>query len=278
MVSDNDNVDGFVELAIEIISNPPEGVDLTLVGGQAVIYWTLLYYELYPECFTEENMAATQDVDYVVGAMADCQRCHEHWGGELQVVKSEDMTPELGVITIPVPGEDTPLQIDLLGSLIKLERAEIKKLRVPFGESTDFYVLSEWGVLLNRLHNTLGLKKYQGSQGIAQLLNAVDIFRASIIHLAATDRPEEARNRVRLLLGLAKSKDGMNLLVYHGVNLLSAIPEDVGFLDARFYKSSFLPEWRRIVGKQERLIDDAERRGNISAEVAVTLRERLVKI
>ncbi len=271
-------MDGFVELAIEIISNPPEGVDLTLVGGQAVAYWTLLYSDLYPECFTEENMAPTQDVDYVVGAMQDCQRCHEHWGGELQTAKPDDMTPELGIITIPVPGSDRRLQIDLLGSLIKLERAEINKLRVSFGGSGEFYVLSEWGVLLNRLHNTLELKKYQGSQGLAQLRNALDICRASIIHLANTDRQKEAQERTRLLMGLAKSGIGVKCLVNHGVNLLSAIPADVGFLDDRFRERSFLPEWERIVAKQERLVGDAERRGNISGEAAATLRKKLVKI
>src|SRR5690348_8920995 len=101
----------------EILNDPPPDVDLTLVGGQALIYWTLSYQESFPQLFPDEVISSTFDIDFVVRFKIACHQCAEHWKGKLILPGQDDHTPELGKILIEGDDGEDALQIDLLPDL-----------------------------------------------------------------------------------------------------------------------------------------------------------------
>ena len=146
-----------------------------------MIYWTTIYYEKYPALFSVGTIGSTYDIDFVVSMRESCKACHDHWGGKLLTPKADDPTPELGILLFNEDSIDQ-LEVDLLGSLIRLTKRDINKLRNPIAEDdpklASMYVLTEWAVLLNRVYNTISLQKYRDDEALPQntllLINSID--------------------------------------------------------------------------------------------------------
>lgn len=246
----------------EILKNPPPGVDLTLVGGQALIYWTLSYSERYPDLFPDSVISSTFDIDFVVQLKESCKKCVEHWGGKLNEPGYSDATPEMGVILIET--DEGPIRIDLLPDLLRIPKQEIPKLRDPIGDHEaydDMYVLSEWGTLLNRVHNTVGMKRYRRPEALTQLDNAIAIFSAYIRWLLDEGEVSEAQSRISGLVKLAlDSRTGIFLFIELGVDLLSPIPRGHRQFEPAFREHVLDKLIAQVRAKRERLLADKYRR------------------
>ncbi|MBL4826173.1 MAG: hypothetical protein JKY66_00405 [Spongiibacteraceae bacterium] len=249
---------------IDLLTNPPPGVDLTLVGGQAMIYWTLIYCDKYPRLFPEEAVGSTYDVDFIVKMRGSCKTCHDHWGGTLHTPAADDPTPELGVIVFN-EGTDKEIHVDLLGSLIRLDRQQIEKMRNPIDPSNPLYdsmfVLTEWAVLLNRVYNTIALSRYQHEEAFVQVRNAIAIHHAYILWLLDKGDTASAQSQCNLLLNFAKtSQYGIPLYLKFNLDLLEAIPIDDKRFVEPFCSKALTPLLAEICEKRHRLRHDSERR------------------
>ncbi|MEE8058813.1 MAG: hypothetical protein V3T17_13425 [Pseudomonadales bacterium] len=254
---------------IDLLANPPPGVDLTLVGGQAMIYWTLIYYDKYPQLFPENAVGSTYDVDFIVQMRESCEKCKDHWGGTLYTPAPDNSTPELGVIIFN-EGTDAEIQVDLLGSLIRLDRQQIEKMRSPIDPDnplySSMYVLTEWAVLLNRVYNTVLLSRYQQEEAFVQVRNATAIHHAYILWLLDRDERSLAQSQCHRLLELAKSSQfGMPLYLKFNLDLLNAMPiEDNRFAES-FCSKALKPMIDEIQQKRQRLKEDRVRRAKEKA-------------
>lgn len=209
-----------LDILISLIENPPEGVDMTIIGGTALAYWVDQYIELYPECF-ENRIAATQDIDLIVRHTDDAKKCHEAWGGKLQTPDIDHHTPELAILTLGSATET--VRIDFLTRVHGLKQNEHIKDRTDLGNG--FHLLSEFIVLLNRIQNVISLNR-TGENSIDQLKNAVSVVHAGV---KARIEAEEYKSACRLMsavLKLATRSTGRRLYAYHDVDLLSVVETD----------------------------------------------------
>lgn len=147
-----------------LLSDPPPNVDLTMVGGQALVYWTLVYQTRYSKLFPDEVISSTTDVGFVVQLKEACQKCHDYWGGKLYS-PGWNATPEYGYLVIgDEDGDAGTLRVDLMKYIFRLDKHEIRKHRVLVGQDDrykDMYVLTELRTLLNRVYNAVSLPKYE---------------------------------------------------------------------------------------------------------------------
>jgi hypothetical protein len=257
--------------ADQIITNPPPGVDLTLVGGQALAFWTQLGVQRYPHLFPDDIISSTYDIDFVVGLKTACKICHEHWGGELFEVNSmDDHTPELGIINIK--DGDNIIAIDLLDGLLSMDYSEICKYRVSLGSSEsifkDMYILTEWGVLLNRVYNSCSsIRRYRNPEAIKQLRNAVAINAAYIQSKLDHNDIKAAQKQCNKLLMLACNKAGLAIFLDCGVDLLDALPGSFeGFISVEKGLNSLIAKVNarrevRLVEREKRRLSKSRKRG-----------------
>lgn len=249
----------------DILGNPPPGVDLTLVGGQALVYWTNVYLPLYPKAFPPDAVAHTSDIDFVVQMRSACEECYRHWGGRLDVPGKDNHTPELGRLVVN-EGTNKQIYIDFLDSLFRIERPEINRLRAEThsedGRFKEFYILSEWGVLLNRINNTIANSRYRSPQGLKQLKNAVLVHWCRISDLLDAGDVAKAQSETsRLLKKALDSRTGMRIYLDHGIDLLRAAPIDDRRFHRIFIEKGLNPTIKAIEDKRERLTMDRGRRG-----------------
>ena len=80
-----------------LLSDPPPDVDLTLVGGGALILWITFYIQHYPHNFDHNRIPGTKDIDFIA-LKEDVYKCHEHWGGKLNVPGFNHATPEIAIL------------------------------------------------------------------------------------------------------------------------------------------------------------------------------------
>jgi hypothetical protein len=251
---------------IDLLTNPPPGVDLTLVGGQAMIYWTLIYYEKYPQLFPEGAVGSSYDVDFIVTMRESCKACCDYWGGTLRTPAPDDPTPELGVIVFN-EGTKEEIQVDLLGSLIRLDRQQIENMRSPIDPGNPLYdsmfVLTEWAVLLNRVYNTTCLSRYQHEEALVQVRNAIAIHHAYILWLLDHGDTAIAQSQCNQLLNFAKtSQFGIPLYLKFNLDLLDAIPVDDKRFVEPFCSKALKPLIAEVHDKRQRLKDDKARRAS----------------
>lgn len=257
--------------AVDLLQDPPPGVDLTLVGGQALVFWTLTYQTQYPDFFPDHKIGSTYDLDFIVGMPEACDRCYQHWGGKLYKPAKDDPTPELGQLVFN-QGDDDQLTVDLLGMLIRLDRKTIQdKYRVPLRPGIPAYdsmfILSQWAVLLNRVYNTVDLPKYQKPEAIIQVHNACAIYKSYIQSLIDSGDLKDAQSKISLLLEFAlNSKHGIPLFLKHNVDLLDCLPAQTDQFDANFVRYELNIKKERVIAKRERILKADNERNQARSE------------
>jgi len=215
-----------VNILYKLLSNPPPDVDLTLVGGGALILWINFYRKHYPENFDTLRLAGTKDIDFIT-LKEDVYKCYKHWGGKLSVPDIDHATPEIAILCINPESENT-VEIDFLQDLIGISRTESLKEREPilgFSDRGCIYFLNEIMVLMNRVMNTLSLSKYQNTHAYDQIFNAMAVVKSAIMAKFDTDDHKGATRLAHKALKMAHSrKIGINLYVNFGIDLLNAVP------------------------------------------------------
>lgn len=209
-----------------LLSNPPPDVDLTLVGGGALILWITFYIEQYPDNFDSDRIAGTKDIDFIA-LKDDVHKCHEHWGGDLFEPGIHHATPEIAILCINPETEAESIQIDFLQDLIGISKAKSLKAREPvvgFSDKENIYFLSEIMVLMNRVMNTLRLSKYQNQHAFDQIHNAMSVVKSAIMVKLDTSDVQGATRLAYRVLDMARKRGvGIRLFVEFGIDLLDAV-------------------------------------------------------
>ena len=211
--------DAYAHL-FSLLTDMPEGVDLTLVGGSALAHYVREYRNVYPEDFGEGRSAATKDLDFV-GQREEAERCAAHWGCKLIVPSPGDSTPEVAILEI-VHGDFT-FQIDFLHDLIGIQRQRVISSRAPFDSDGRIFLLSEAMVLTNRVMNIVHLNKAD-RHSLDQLHLAKTVVTCAIKAAIDTGRPKYASRIAHTVLKLARHRDGINFSHQHGISLVDCVP------------------------------------------------------
>ena len=215
-----------INILYSLLKNPPPDVDLTLVGGSALILWTNLYRESYPENFEANRIAGTSDIDFIT-LKNNVHKCHEYWGGELIVPGMDHATPELAILCINPESEDENIQIDFLMDLVGISKDKSLKGReliLGFGDNENIYFLSEIMTLMNRVMNTLLLTRYQNTHAFDQIYNAMAVVKSAIMAKLDTSDAQGASRLAYRVLDMARTRRiGVSLFVKFGIDLLDAV-------------------------------------------------------
>ena len=220
-INDDEKVPNLLNALIK--STPPD-VDLTIIGGSALVFWVAQYVDMYPEYF-EERIAGTKDID-VIGLASDAKKCAKAWGGELHIPGWNDHTPELAIIILKDPAGGENIQMDFLSTIYGVSKNKALKGRVPLGDG-DIYVLSELMVLYNRLHCTMKLKRYENQNAIDQLVNSISVMKCAVKVRLDSDDIKGAAQLMSHVLKIAKSRSlGVRVYTKYGVDLTDIIIDD----------------------------------------------------
>lgn len=244
----------------ELVGALPVDVELTMVGGQAMLIWQGYFQDIYPEAFENAVDVAfgTQDIDFVVKNFEAVEACANAWRPRVAAVSRPDpdhATPNIAVVEIDI-GEGEPVIIDFLDAWAKPNR--IKNWYpdlVPIEMSNrELKVLGVRAVLLSKIGNMLVVGRH-GEVYAKQVRGAMLLLRLSITK-QLDDGDRQAHRSLLFALELALApRIGSAMLFKHGVDLLDSIPLDHPGIDPRFRERTLEPALDRIVKKRRTLSD-----------------------
>jgi hypothetical protein len=228
------------------------GIDMILVGGQALAFWAAYYDTPAPA------IAITKDVD-LLGTKADVGRLALGLDAKAVFPHKIATTMLVGQVLKDLPGGDY-VNIDVMFRVYGNIATEAIASRAVLAENPAgrFRVMHPMDVLQGRLENVYGLSAKQDEHGVAQLRVAIDIARAFMDDIASQEatgpddstRPVVLRHLARLET-LALSDAGRKVAKRFGVHVADAIdPRPVGHIKS--FVSKKLPQLLKLMSAARR--------------------------
>lgn len=228
------------------------GIDMILVGGQALAFWAAYYHAPAPA------IAITKDVD-LLGTKADVERLARGLDAKAVFPHRIATTILAGRVLKDLPGGGY-VNIDVMFRVYGSLAAEAIAGRAVLAENPAgrFRVMHPIDVLQGRLENVYGLAEKQDEHGVAQLRLAIDIARAFVCDIASREttdaddlaRPVVLRHLARLET-LSLSDAGRKVAKRFGVHVADAIdPRPVGGIKS--FVSKKLPQLLKLMSAARR--------------------------
>jgi hypothetical protein len=228
------------------------GLDMILVGGQALAFWAAYYHTPAPA------IAVTKDVD-LLGTKADVERLARGLDAKAVFPHNIATTMLVGQVLKNLPGGDY-VNIDVLFRVYGNIATEAIASRAVLAENPAgrFRVMHPMDVLQGRLENVYGLSAKQDEHGVAQLRLAIGIARTFVDDIAAQEatgaddsgRPVVLRHLARLET-LALSDAGRKVAKRYGVHVADAIdPGPAGHIESFVTKK--LPQLLKLMSAARR--------------------------
>lgn len=228
------------------------GIDMILVGGQALAFWAAYYRTPAPA------IAITKDVD-LLGTKVDVERLARGLDAKAVFPHKIATTILVGQVLKDLPGGDY-VNIDVMFRVYGNIATEAIASRAVLAENPAgrFRVMHPIDVLQGRLENVYGLSTKQDEHGVAQLRLAIDIVRTFVGDIAlqeaagadAPARPVVLGHLARLE-SLALSDAGRKVAKRFGVHVADAIDPGPASHIASFV-SKKLPQLLKLMSAARR--------------------------
>jgi hypothetical protein len=228
------------------------GIDMILVGGQALAFWAAYYRTPAPA------IAITKDVD-LLGTKEDVERLARGLDAKAVFPHKIATTILVGQVLKDLPGGDY-VNIDVMFRVYGNIPTEAIASRAVLAENPAgrFRVMHPIDVLQGRLENVYGLSTKQDEHGVAQLRLAIDIVRTFVGDIAlreaagadAPARPVVLGHLARLE-SLALSDAGRKVAKRFGVHVADAIDPGPASHIASFV-SKKLPQLLKLMSAERR--------------------------
>ena len=212
-----EDIYSFIELL-------PESDTITLIGGQALNFWTELYFHNNPEFYKKYGPFTSMDIDFL-GGKSEIIECAENWGGTVKLSDPFDITPNSGIVIIPFKAGEN-LIVDFLTSVHGLTDAEVLKHRIKIRyKNAGFYVIHPIHCLKSRIVNLIGL--YRNDQvSLSRVEIAIAIVNKRIIQLVYENRKRQALDEIEMVFRLScNSMFGIPLYTDYGLDIFEAVPK-----------------------------------------------------
>lgn len=223
------------------------GMDMVLVGGQALAFWAAYYRVPAPP------IAVTKDVDFL-GTRADVERLAQGLGAKATFRRQRDLTLLAGQVEKELSAE-AYINIDVLSRVYgDLSTADITKRSIvsesPVGK---FRIMHPLDVLQGRLENVYGLPQKQDEHGISQLQLAIPMVREFLNDIGSQetaratkpDRPVTLRHISRIE-ALALSDAGRKTARRYNVHIADAI-DPTSLLHLKAFVTRKLPQLLQLM-------------------------------
>ena len=227
------------------------GIEMILVGGQALAFWAAYYHTSAP------TIAITKDVD-LLGTKSDVERLARGLDAKAVFPHKKNMTLLAGQVLKDLPGGDY-VNIDVMFRVGDIT-IEAITTRAVLAESPvgRFRVMHPLDVLQGRLENVHGLSAKQDEHGVAQLRLAIEMVQKFVGDIASQEstgadkagRPVVLRHLARIE-ALSLSDAGRKVAKRYGVHVADAIdPAPVGHIKA--FVSKKLPQLLKLMSAARR--------------------------
>jgi hypothetical protein len=228
------------------------GIDMILIGGQALAFWAAYYHTPAP------TIAVTKDVD-LLGTKEDVERLARGLDAKAVFPHKVSKTMLVGQVLKDLPDGDY-VNIDVMFRVYGSIATEAIANRAVLAENPAgrFRVMHPIDVLQGRLENVYGLSAKQNEHGVAQLRLAIDIARTFVGDIASQEatgandsaRPVVLRHLTRLE-SLALSDAGRKVAKRYGVHVADAI--DPGpVIHIKSFMSKKLPQLLNLMSAARR--------------------------
>ncbi|SCK08155.1 hypothetical protein VAR608DRAFT_0218 [Variovorax sp. HW608] len=202
------------------------GVDMVLVGGQALAFW-MDRYGINPD-----GVAISNDGD-VLGNIARAHDLAAAMRASVLTPPKRAMTSLVGQIRVPVD-DGKVRNIDVLHRLFTVSGLRKStdftnqviqdSVKVEWRPGRFIRVMDPIDVLESRVQNAVGLFEDKGPHVLTQALWAIEVAKAVLLKLARNPQEgERLGTKLQRIYQLANSQPGKRLLKEHQIEVLDAV-------------------------------------------------------
>lgn len=222
-----------------------------LVAGQALTIWGA-YYLAGKRSPADLAPLNSRDIDFYEGNPSNVRAYINRYqaileGNQIRLTdvryaSLDDNTFQTAILALEVPWEKDPLVVDFLDSINGLSQKELKGGADEISlYGKNFWVLNPVLCLKSRISNLINLYPRLGKnqarieeeqQRVALMIEIVRLHLQDLISEEGTYRL--GLNRLKVIIDIAKSRLGRQLLSRHQLKILEAVPQEG--LPARFYQ------------------------------------------
>jgi hypothetical protein len=202
------------------------GLDVVLVGGQAVNFWADYYASEDPELGTRSPLTS-KDIDFH-GDRDQAQQCAAKLRGHADFSVAKPFGSILNAEVTFTDSEGEKRRIEFIRAVAGLEKKNLIESAVPVEVGGhDVLVMNPVYCLVSRAANVIRLpEKYDNEQGMNQLRAAAICARIFIRALARGGKMKHAHAWAREVHALCRGAVGRRLYTEKGVDLLEVFPLD----------------------------------------------------
>ncbi len=202
----------------------PESETITLIGGQALNFWAELYFHDNTDFYSKYGPFTSMDIDFL-GGKNEITECAEIWGGSAKFPEPFDVSPNSGIIVIPLQSGEN-LVIDFLSSVYGLSDKEILRHRVRIRyRNAEFYVIHPLHCLKSRIANVIGLHRNDAGS-LKRVEIAIAVLKRRIVRLLHEGRNRQALGEAESVFRLAcDSMLGIPLFTDYGMDIFEAVTD-----------------------------------------------------
>jgi hypothetical protein len=217
----------------------PEAV---LVGGQALGFWADRYSVSRPAPLMP---TVTADVDFI-GGSALARKLGEALGWKWWVPSLDDVTEQSGKVTLRMP-DNSIKQVAFLFAVTGLTTADVirRAIEMHVPEIGTLRVMHPIDVLDSRIQNLLLIPGKRNEMGVAQAQLAVLVVRAFIREEIDVRGEKRALRLLERVVSLAESPGAIRIFLAHGIDPLTAIPNE----DFRTTSSLHTKRWPQVTSR-----------------------------
>lgn len=232
------------QLIVELLQRIPAPAlnSITVVGGQAMLFWALRYVYWKDSPFylnpSEKIAVTSSDLDFYSTDRKAIEACAKGWLGDVRYPDLEDNTPNTAIVHVPMEGAE-PYGIDFLGTLKGLDYRAIEKLLDTFVfNEQELRFLSPPLCLASRIHNYCGLgygedKLDREAQRIHLAMRLTRRYLSELLDDFICHGKPNGHARPKVCLGILNyldqlfvHRDTTNVVMATGVYPPDAIPVD----------------------------------------------------
>jgi hypothetical protein len=202
------------------------GVEMVLVGGQALAFW-MDRYGISPA-----GAIVSNDGD-ILGSIAGARDLADAMRANIITPPQRAMTSLVGQIRFPA-ADGKVRNIDVLHKLFTVnglrkstdftKRVIQDSVKVEWRPGRFIRVMGPFDVLESRVQNAVGLYDDKGPHVLTQVIWAIQVAKAALLRLASrTEEGSRLGKKIQGIYRLANSQPGKRLLKEHQIEMLGAI-------------------------------------------------------
>lgn len=197
--------------------------DITLVGGQSVLFWAEAYNIQVPQ-----NIAIlTEDVDFVANKtdILDVEEAlSARFSCKLIIADMDQSSPNSGKMSVEYPGVGK-INIDFLRMITGVDPGEVSKNAFPFdlGDGSVIHIISPILLLRSKISNIGAHLNKRNEEGIAQAKLAIEIAKKYLEDriLNGSKPPYQEFEEV---IRFSRCDAALYANKFHGLDPMAAIP------------------------------------------------------